>query len=99
MGPRSYAAILVCFATSGAAHAQACRSESFEGASYVVCSFDLTKDDLRIYWRGDNGKPYRTFAALAADLESKGKSLRFAMNGCTRAISGPSVYISRMAVN
>ena len=73
--------VLLCLAASGTAHAEPCRSQSFEGASYVVCSFDLTQDDLRIDWRGSNGKPYRTFAALAADLEAKGKSLRFAMNG------------------
>jgi uncharacterized protein YigE (DUF2233 family) len=72
---------LLCLVASGTAHAEPCRSESFKGASYIVCSFDPSKDDLRIYWRGDNGKPYRTFAALAADLEAKGKSLRFAMNG------------------
>jgi uncharacterized protein YigE (DUF2233 family) len=65
----------------GTAHGEPCRNESFEGASYIVCSFDLTKDDLRIYWRRDDGRPYRTFAALAEDLERKGKSLRFAMNG------------------
>ena len=75
------AVALLCLAAPGVAQAESCRSESFEGASYIVCSFDPTKDDLRIYWRGDNGQPYRTFAALAADLESKGKSLRFAMNG------------------
>ena len=75
------AVALLCLAAPGVAQAESCRSESFEGASYIVCSFDLTKDDLRIYWRGDNGKPYRTFAALAADVENKGKSLRFGMNG------------------
>src|SRR5262245_37527085 len=72
-------AILLCLAASKAAQAEPCRYKSFEGASY--CSFDPTKDDLRIFWQGDNGKPYRTFAALAADLEGKGKSLQFAMNG------------------
>ena len=72
---------LLCLAASETAQAEPCRSESFKGASYIVCSFDPTKDDLRIYWRGDDGKPYRTFPALAADLERKGKSLRFAMNG------------------
>jgi uncharacterized protein YigE (DUF2233 family) len=72
---------LLCLVASGTAHAEPCRSESFKGASYTVCSFDLTKDELRIYWRGSNDKPYRTFAALAADLEAKSKSLRFAMNG------------------
>jgi uncharacterized protein YigE (DUF2233 family) len=84
MGPRLIqpcAAILLCFATSSAAQAEPCRSESFEGASYIVCRFDPTKDALRMHWRGDDGKPYRTFAALAADLEAKGMSLQFAMNG------------------
>jgi uncharacterized protein YigE (DUF2233 family) len=75
------AVILLWLAAPVAAQAEPCRSESFEGASYIVCSFDPTKDDLRIYWRGGDGKPYRTFAALAADLEAKGKSLRYAMNG------------------
>ena len=72
---------LLCLVASGTAHAESCRSESFKGASYIVCSVDPTKDELRIYWRGGDDKPYRTFAALAADLEAKGKSLRFAMNG------------------
>ena len=75
------AVALLFLAAPGVAQAQSCRSEPFEGASYIVCSFDLTTDDLRIYWRGDNGQPYRTFAALVADLEAKGKSLRFGMNG------------------
>jgi uncharacterized protein YigE (DUF2233 family) len=41
-----------------------CRTESFRGAAYIVCSFDLTKDDLRIFWRSPDGTPYRTFAAV-----------------------------------
>jgi uncharacterized protein YigE (DUF2233 family) len=83
MSPRIQlcAVILVCFAAPGVAQAEPCRNQSFEGASYVVCSFDPTKDDLRIYWHDDDGQPYRTFAALAAELEGKGKALRFAMNG------------------
>ena len=76
-----FAALLFCVAMSSAAHAEACRNESFKGASYTVCSFDPMKDALRIYWAGDDGRPYRTFAALANDLKSKGKLLRFAMNG------------------
>jgi len=75
------AAILLCFAAPGVAQAEPCRSESFRGASYIVCSFDLAEDDLRIFWRGPDGEPYRTFAAVAADLQSKGMSLQFAMNG------------------
>ena len=75
------AVVLLSLAVPAAAHAEPCRTQSFSGASYLVCSFDLTRDDLRTYWRRDDGKPYRTFAALAEDLEGKGKSLRFAMNG------------------
>jgi uncharacterized protein YigE (DUF2233 family) len=75
------AVTLLCLVTSGTARAEPCRTQSFEGASYIVCTFDPAEDELSFYWRGDDGKPYRTFAALAADLEAKGKSLRFAMNG------------------
>ena len=63
------------------AQAESCRAESFSGASHAVCSFNLAKDRVRTFWRGNDGNPYRTFDALAADLEAKGKSLRFAMNG------------------
>ena len=74
-------AILVCAGASGAASAEPCRDQTFRGASYIVCSFDPAKDDLRLVWRGPGGQPYRTFGALAAELEEKGKSLQFAMNG------------------
>src|SRR6187200_17684 len=50
---------------------ESCRAESFSGASYAVCSFNPVKDHLRTYWRGNHGKPFRTFDALAADLEAK----------------------------
>jgi uncharacterized protein YigE (DUF2233 family) len=74
-------AILLCLAACGTAQAGSCRNRDFEGASYIVCSFDPTKEELRTFWRSNDGKPYRTFAALAADLGHKGKSLQFAMNG------------------
>jgi uncharacterized protein YigE (DUF2233 family) len=65
-----------------AGHAKAgCRSESFEGADYIVCSFDLAKDDLRLFWKGASGAPYNTFDALADALKGEGKTLAFAMNG------------------
>ena len=74
-------AVLLSLTLPAAVHADPCRTQSFSRASYLVCSFDLTSDDLRNYWLKDDGKPYRTFAALAEDLKGKGKSLRFAMNG------------------
>jgi len=64
-----------------AAFAEPCRNDSSRAAAYIVCRFDPTKDDLRIVWRGDDGRPYRTFDALAAELKGEGRSLQFAMNG------------------
>jgi uncharacterized protein YigE (DUF2233 family) len=72
---------VLCLAVPGTARAETCRNKSFNGAAYIACSFDPAKEDLRLFWRGADGKPYRTFAALAGDLKSKGKSLQFAMNG------------------
>ena len=67
--------------TPDAAFAESCRNESLRGAAYIVCRFDPTKDDLRILWKGRDGRPYRTFDALAAELKGEGRSLQFAMNG------------------
>ena len=58
-----------------------CRSETFEDANYTVCSFDLTKADLRMFWGNAEGAPYRTFATLAEALGGEGRTLAFAMNG------------------
>jgi len=92
---RVCAVVLLALAVPVAAQAESCRTQSFDGASYFVCSFDLGKDELRTYWRGDDGKPYRTFAALAEHLERKGSSLRFAMNGgmYRRDLSPVGLYI------
>jgi uncharacterized protein YigE (DUF2233 family) len=63
------------------AAAEGCRSEAFEDASYTVCSFDLARSDLRIFWRNETGDPYRTFSALAEELGTGDRRLAFAMNG------------------
>jgi uncharacterized protein YigE (DUF2233 family) len=73
--------LLVCLAAAGAAEAKACRSATFEGASYIVCTFDSSKDDIRVVWRNGDGEPHRTLPALAAELKAKGETLVFAMNG------------------
>jgi len=65
----------------GAAAAADCRSESFEEATYTVCSFDLRRTDLRIFWRNADAAPYGTFSALADDLARRDLELTFAMNG------------------
>ena len=75
------ALVFALIGASASASAEPCREESFRGASYIVCAFDPTKDDLRIVWRGPDGQPFRTFGALAASLDAQGRTLQFAMNG------------------
>ena len=78
---RATAFIALLVGGAGSAAAAPCRGETFEGAVYTVCSFDLAKDDLRLFWRDGSGAPYRTFEALARDLAARGSRLAFAMNG------------------
>jgi uncharacterized protein YigE (DUF2233 family) len=73
--------VLLLAALPAAASAEPCRDVPFRGASYIVCSFDPAKEDVRIVWRGQDGRPYRTFGALAAQLKARGETLQFAMNG------------------
>ncbi len=78
---RLFAALAVLLLAAASAVADPCRSEDFEGASYTVCSFDLTKSDVRIFWQDGKGEPYASFTALEHDLASRGLKLLFAMNG------------------
>ena len=74
-------AVVPLAGASTMAQAKECRDTKFEGASYIVCSFNPATEELRTFWRGQSGKPYRTFDTLEAELQRKGRSLRFAMNG------------------
>jgi len=62
-------------------NAEPCRTESFEGTEYTVCSFDPTADDIRTFWGTEAGAPFNTFDALAEELKGQGLTLSFAMNG------------------
>lgn len=73
--------VLVLLAACGTADAQTCRETRFSGASYIVCTFDPASDDVRLFWRGADGRPYRTFDALSQGLAAQGRFLAFAMNG------------------
>ena len=58
-----------------------CRKIAHESATYVTCTFDLRKHDLRLFLNDASGAPYGSFRALKADLASQGMALPFAMNG------------------
>ena len=74
------AAMLTLLATQPAAQVRQCAEESFESASYVVCTIDPAASDLRLFWRNAAGKPYRSFSNVADAVRGQGRELVFAIN-------------------
>ncbi len=77
-----FAALLIVLglAFHGATPAAACAPKSFDGANFTVCAFDPRHDDIRLFWKGADDRPYGSFATLAEALKAKGRQLTFAMN-------------------
>lgn len=53
---------------------------SFRDQSFDVLVIDPAKQELRLFWKDQEGNPYRDFATLRTSLEQEGKRLRFATN-------------------
>ncbi len=60
--------------------AAACAPKTFGGANFTVCAFDPRHDDIRLFWKGADDRPYGSLATLAEALKAKGQRLAFAMN-------------------
>ncbi len=54
-----------------------CRAVTADGEPYTVCVIDLTRERVRLFWRGSNGLPYTSLSSLA---DAQGGRLSFAMN-------------------
>ena len=84
MTPRSgFAAltVLLALACGGAAPASAaCAPQEFDGTRFTVCVFNPRQEDIRLFWKNEDGRPYGSLAALAGALRGKGQRLAFAMN-------------------
>jgi uncharacterized protein YigE (DUF2233 family) len=52
-------ALLTFFVSFAASRvlAEPCRTERSQGNDYIVCGFDLSKTDLRLFWRNRDGSP------------------------------------------
>ncbi|HHG84028.1 MAG TPA: hypothetical protein ENJ82_04700 [Bacteroidetes bacterium] len=48
--------------------------------SFDVLVIDPTVQELRLFWKDEEGNPYRDFETLRTSLEKEGKHLRFATN-------------------
>ena len=59
------------------AGAEACRVVAAQGESFTVCTIDLRRQRLRLFWLQADGRPYGALGTLAA---SQGGRLSFAMN-------------------
>jgi uncharacterized protein YigE (DUF2233 family) len=81
LGAAAYAFALIVVAGSldrGAKAAEpVCRKLSYEGQVYAVCTADLDKQEIRLFWKAPDGDPYGGFRRL---LPEAGPNLVAAMN-------------------
>ncbi|TGD99334.1 phosphodiester glycosidase family protein [Methylobacterium nonmethylotrophicum] len=63
-------------APAPASPAAACRPQSHEGQAYAVCTVDLRRARVKLFWRGPDGLPYGSLSRLAGQQAG----LAFAMN-------------------
>ena len=87
---------LTCCAAASQA-AAGCAPKSFDGAAFTVCAFDPRRDDLRLFWKGSDGRPFGSLGALADALGHQGQKLVFAMNaGMFREDQSPvGLYVEK----
>lgn len=60
--------------------AQPCEQQTFEKASYIVCTLEAGKGDLRLFWKNANDEPYRHLSSVAQAVDAEGRTLTFAVN-------------------
>ena len=56
------------------------RTRESEDDKFVSYRVDLKKVNLKMYWKDENGQPFRSLQNLKTSLASKGQTLAFAMN-------------------
>lgn len=72
-------ALLVLAAPAGRAGAEPgpCGAVEAQGEAFTVCTIDLKRQHLRLFWLAADGRPYASLGTLA---EKQGRRLSFAMN-------------------
>jgi uncharacterized protein YigE (DUF2233 family) len=88
--------LLVGLAAAERAEA-ACASKAFDGSSFTVCAFDPRRDDLRLFWKDPDDRPFGSLSVLAESLRANGEQLVFAMNaGMFREDQSPvGLYVEK----
>ncbi len=77
--------------------AAGCAPKEFDSAKFIVCAFDQRHEDIRLFWKGADGRPFGSLAALADALKAKGQRLAFGMNaGMFREDQSPvGLYVEK----
>lgn len=63
-----------------AADSGPCRETTFEGKSFIVCTFDLRVATLRLHWKDAGGAPYGNVGTLARAMNRTGGPVLMAVN-------------------
>jgi len=70
--------------------ASALQAVTFRGQGFLVRAVDPHKEDLRLFWKDDDGNPFHDFVGLEKAVNTKGEKLVFAANaGIFEADSRP----------
>ena len=71
---------LTALAAGADASSSALQTVAFRGQAFLVRSVDPHKEDLRLFWKDDQGALLRDFAGLEKFVAAKGERLVFAAN-------------------
>ena len=71
---------LTAFAASAADLSPALQAITFHGQRFLIRSVDPRKEDLRLFWKDDQGNLLHDFAGLEKAVAAKGEKLLFATN-------------------
>jgi len=58
-----------------------CRKQTYDGSVFVICKFNVRKNNITIRWKGSDGKPMGSLEAIRQEVKQSGQELVFAMNG------------------
>ncbi|WP_396996979.1 MULTISPECIES: phosphodiester glycosidase family protein [Ochrobactrum] len=61
------------------AQADTCDEQVFQDTKFIICTVKA-KENLRLFWKGAEGEPYRNFSKIADAVAAQGKTLSFAFN-------------------
>jgi len=64
-------------AAAAPAASEPCRALEAQGETFTVCTIDLRRQRLKLFWLEPDGRPYGSLGTLA---EAQGRTLSFAMN-------------------